>query len=146
MALLALGWGALALGYRDSAFSYMPVGWRLLVLLSLSLLAWPLVAATEWLVAAVARRRPRRFALLAGATLLGALVFTFLTLQQDAASMDPEQHYSWAGWYVALLPGAWGAGVLFLAGYVLRAMYRLLRGLWRSLRRHRQSGARPAAA
>jgi hypothetical protein len=73
------------------------------------------------------RRRWRRLALLTGLTVLASLAIGLVWLQIDIRSMPPIEHYSWSGWYLAVLPGAYSLGLLLVMAWTIRGMLRLPR-------------------
>jgi PQQ-like domain len=92
-----------------------------------SLVGLPIVsfaAVTGW---SVLRRRWRRLALLAALTGLVSLAIGMAWLRIDIRSMPAIEHYAWTGWYLAVLPGAYGVGVLILLAWLARGLLRLPR-------------------
>lgn len=76
---------------------------------ALPILAWPTTAMRcvfhgEW----------RRLRWLLGGTLIFSIAEMLLALWMESATMSPEQHYSWHGWWLILLLGAYGVGSLLV--------------------------------
>jgi hypothetical protein len=80
------------------------------------------VAAAAW---ALVRRRWRQLALLAGITLLASLAIGVIWLWLDFRSMPAIERFTWSGWYMVLIAGAYAVGAL-LPGFA--AMSRFMRG------------------
>jgi hypothetical protein len=70
------------------------------------------------------RRRWLQLGLLLAVALLAALTHGGVWLALDARGMDPEEHYSWDGWYAMLLIGAYEAGALLVGVFCLVNLYR----------------------
>jgi hypothetical protein len=73
------------------------------------------------------RRRWRHLAILAGLTVLASLAIGLVGLRIDIRSMPPIEHYSWSGWYLAVLPGAYSVGLLLVMAWTIRGMLQLPR-------------------
>jgi len=83
-----------------------------------------LAAMAGW---GLVRRRWVSLALLAGLTILASLIIGIGWLWTDFRSMPAIEHYSWSGWYLAVLPGAYAVGVLMLMGWATRGTLRWAR-------------------
>ncbi len=143
-ALLLAGWLAvLAVGFpfaRTADLLHMgdaPAWAHLIVsvvlaLAGLALLAPPILAA-RWAI-----RRRWRGVVLVLALLLATSVAAgaFMLWIDHHQGIDPEERYSWRGWYLAALPGDLVAGVLLLQGWL---MLLVIRGLAAGIRRIRGS-------
>ncbi len=101
-----------------------------------SLLGVPIVSFVTAVGWSLVRLRRRRLALLAGLTMLASLAIGFVWVRMDVRSMPAIEHYTWSGWYLVLLPGAYATGVLLLVGSVIRR--------WPSVRRIRENERRDA--
>jgi outer membrane protein assembly factor BamB len=85
------------------------------------------------------RRRWRSLALLAGLTILASLVIGTVWLWTDFRSMPTIEQYTWSGWYLAVLPGAYAVGVLMVMAWATRGALR-----WARRPRRAASGAAQA--
>jgi hypothetical protein len=90
----------------------------------------PVVAYVALAVSSVVRRRWRTLAVLAVAAILASLAIAAIWLLFDVRVMPTIEHYSFAGWYLALLPGVSLVSILTLAGRALDRTHRAL--LWRA--------------
>src|SRR5262249_55847367 len=109
-------------------------GWKAAGLLTVQLLLLALfgLPAVSFLASALSQARRKHWAwlgLLLLAALAVAVTLAFVWLRYDAPEMDPDQHYSWKGWYWIGLAGAYAVGLLLIVVLVLRALGRLLRWL-----------------
>ena len=86
------------------------------VVLLVSLAGWSLL-----------RLRWKSLALLATVTLLVTAAIAAVWLRYDSRAMPSLENYARTGWYLALVPGAYVAGLLILIGWPLRRAYRWLR-------------------
>ena len=80
-----------------------------------------LVAAAGW---SLVRRRWRHLFVLAGLTVMASFSVGLAWLWIDARSMPAIEHYTWSGWYLAVLPGAYAVGVLMLMASVIAGIGR----------------------
>jgi hypothetical protein len=92
-----------------------------------SLVGVPIVCIAATVGGSLVRRRWRRLALLAGLTVLASVAIGLLWLVIDSRSMPAIEHYTWSGWYLAVLPGGYAAGVLMLMSWAVRGILRLPR-------------------
>ena len=102
------------------------------VLFTLETLAGiPIVSFAAMAVWSLVRRRWRRLVLLAGVTVLASVAAGLVWLWIDARSMPAIEHYTWSGWYLAVLPGAYAVGVLMLMASAMGRIGRSLQILGR---------------
>ena len=87
----------------------------------------PIVYYVIRLGASVVRGRWQAVLALLGLTLAVALATAGAWLWFDRKSMAPIEHYEWNGWYVALLPGAYVAAILWGLGHAAVGSYRMVR-------------------
>jgi outer membrane protein assembly factor BamB len=110
--------------------------WRVglgLVLLAVSGL--PIAAFLGVAAAWLRRRRWGRLGLLLTAAAGLAVLVGWAWLASPVATLSPEQHYSWRGWYAMWPAGVYAAGALTLGGFLLlRAVHLGRAGLRRFLR------------
>jgi hypothetical protein len=118
---------AATLGYPRWTPANTPVLVNLLSLPLIALMEAPLFALAGALLFALCRRRWRRLGWLLLLLAVGTVTVAALWLAFDARVMDAEEHYTWAGWQLALIPGFYVAGTLLAAGIVLVWLFRLLR-------------------
>jgi outer membrane protein assembly factor BamB/tRNA A-37 threonylcarbamoyl transferase component Bud32 len=73
-------------------------------------------------------RRWKTVAWLLTSFLAATLLIAGAWLAFDARRMDPSEHYTWRGWYVVLLIGAYAWPIVAVAAIGLRALFRF--GWW----------------
>jgi hypothetical protein len=95
-------------------------------LLALALAGLPTGVLFVLVFAWLRRAHWGRLALLLAGTALLAVAAAAAWLH-FAPSLEPEQHYSWRGWYSLWPAGLYALGVLLLAGLVLRGAFRGVR-------------------
>ena len=78
-----------------------------------------LAAASGW---TVVLRRWKHLALLIGVTALMSLAIGLVWLRIDVQAMPAIERYSWSGWSLAVLPGAYAVGVLVVISWTIRGM------------------------
>jgi serine/threonine protein kinase len=76
---------------------------------------------------AIFRRQWSRFAWLAGLTALAALVIGIGWWWSDVRGMPATERYTWSGWWMVLIPGAYVVGTLALLRDFVRFVTRLFR-------------------
>jgi hypothetical protein len=81
----------------------------------------PLLAYGLAVCIALARRRWRTLGRLTALALVASLVAAGIWLWYDMKSMPAIEHYGWAGWYFAIVPGIFGAGTFLLLTWLIRA-------------------------
>jgi hypothetical protein len=81
------------------------------------------------------RRRWRPVLLWLLLFLLTTMVFAAVWWGIDVRQKDPDEYYVWDSWYAVLLPGAWAAGILIVAAFLVRALFRGGRRLGRAILR-----------
>jgi outer membrane protein assembly factor BamB len=129
LALLALIGGLI---YLRSAPNFSDPYSPWVVTASLALIGWPplnfLWRTGAWAV----QGRWRRVALLLTGSIVLTLPLAGCWLWTAAGDIGPTQHYATDGWYSAWIMGAYAAGALLFAGWLLRASYRFVRraGRW----------------
>ena len=74
----------------------------------------------------IINRRFRRFAVLIGLTALYAAVIASWWLWHDSRGMSAFEYYSWSGWYVVAIPGAFIVGALACITWPARGAFRLI--------------------
>jgi outer membrane protein assembly factor BamB/predicted Ser/Thr protein kinase len=132
LGLGAVTWACVActaatLGYPRWAGASTPVLINLVSLPLIALMEAPLLALAGALLFALWQRRWRRLGWLLLLLVVGTAGVAAVWLAFDARVMDPEEHYTWAGWQLAIVPGFYAAGTLLVAGIVLIWLLRLLR-------------------
>jgi hypothetical protein len=116
----------------ESLLYQVPPGWLTLgIAVGLLLLAVAGLPAVAFLGAALARLRRRQWGrlalLLCGSVLLAAVIGAGW-LAYFPGGRQPEQHYSWSGWYAIWPAGVYAAGVAVLAVFVFVRVVRI--GRW----------------
>ncbi len=91
-----------------------------------SLAGVPILAFPALVGWALAGRRWRPLARLVGLTVAASMAVGGTWLSWDRRTMPPIEHYDWAGWYWAIVPGVFAASVLALAGWSARGAIRLV--------------------
>jgi len=102
-----------------------PSSARLLFILG-TLAGIPVVAYMIMVAATLLRRRWRRLALLAGLTVLAAVVLGLIWLWSDMRAMPAIEHYTWSGWYQVVLPAAYVVGMLGTIAWAALGFFRLV--------------------
>ena len=102
---------------------------------SIPLLGLPLAAYLGLIIAAAWRRRPRRLAWIVGATLALATILALIWFVVDRRRMSPAEYYVADDAALLLVPAAYGVGLIWILGIVLRAIGRSLAWGWRKVRR-----------
>jgi hypothetical protein len=144
-AWLALVWAGVCLLYLaflndDASFRVSQVGWWVFIrqlgqeAVKLAPVGLPLVA---FVVAAARWLRQGRWGrlaalLLAAAGLAG--VAAWVWLRRAAPELADYQHFSRRGWLGIVPAGAYAVGLLVVAGWLLRMLFRLVRSVVRRLR------------
>jgi hypothetical protein len=64
---------------------------------------------------------------IAGLTTVASAIISAVWLRYDSRGMPAIEHYGWSGWPLAIVLGAYAAGVLILIGWMLRRPYRWAR-------------------
>jgi hypothetical protein len=119
---LGLPWLLVSLPISNKPAPHMPV---LLVIIGLA--GVPLLVFLGLALSWVWRRRWRKFGLLLGLSIGFAVLAAAVWLWYDGIGQTPWARYSWNGWYMAWLLGAYGAGMLMTLLLVYRAAARTLR-------------------
>jgi hypothetical protein len=128
---------AVPLMFYQMVTPWLPVGsYRLVssesrVFLAGTLAGLPVVYYVGWLGASVLRGRSKAVVALLGLSVVFALAIAGIWAWRDMKSMAPLEHYGREGWYLAALPGAYAAAVLWGIGQVVVGIYvwvRRLRG------------------
>jgi hypothetical protein len=101
-----------------------PSSSRLLFALG-SLAGIPIVSLAAAIGFCLVRRRWKQLALFAGLTVLASVVIGLAWLRFDWRSMPTVEHYTWSGWYLAVVPGAYAVGVSIVVGGAIRAVSRM---------------------
>jgi hypothetical protein len=83
------------------------------------------------LVSMSVRRQWTRVGLLVAFSVVAGAALAAVLLWADPRSMDTANEYSWKGWYLAWLLGAYGTGALLVLAYVVRAAARGIRRRFR---------------
>jgi tRNA A-37 threonylcarbamoyl transferase component Bud32/outer membrane protein assembly factor BamB len=125
LALLSLGGlGVLGLWayFSDGPAALLPGDLGSLIVVVV--LGGPSLVFVSRVARAAFRRRWPMLGLLLAVALLAALAHAGVWLALDARGMDPEEHYSWDGWSVMLLIGAYEAGVLLVVMFCLVKLFR----------------------
>ncbi len=76
-------------------------------------------------------RRWKRLAVRVGLTALATVAIGIVWLWSDMRAMPATEHYTWSGWYLVAIPGAYLVGVLACIMWIARGGFRLMRGLAR---------------
>ena len=92
-----------------------------------SLAGMPIVSLAAMAGWNLVRWRWRRLALLVALTVLASLSIGLVWLRIDSRTMPAIEHYTWSGWYLAVLLGAYPIGALMLVTWVVRGMLLLPR-------------------
>jgi outer membrane protein assembly factor BamB len=134
-ALLLVGWAVLV-GLAVAFAPLPPSGGRAWIVIPAVPLVLLGLAGVEllghsftWAV----HRRWQRLALLLALFLLGTLLVAGIWLAVDTRHREAGEHYSWALWYVAAVPGFYAAGLLFVIGSFLGEV---TQSLWSPRRRN----------
>lgn len=80
----------------------------------------PILLYPATMFRALANGNWRRLRGLLLATLILSLVLAAILMTIDISRKPPEQHYSWYGWWIIFLMGAWFTGALLVLGHVFR--------------------------
>jgi hypothetical protein len=91
-----------------------------------SLVGVPLVSLAAGAGMSLIQRRWSRLAVLAGLTVLASLAIGFVWMRMDMRSMPAIERYTWSGWYLVVLPGAYAVGTLLVIAWVVLACTRAL--------------------
>jgi hypothetical protein len=78
------------------------------------------------------RRRWKTLALLLGLTILMSFMIGAVWLWFDMRSMPAIEHYAWSGWYLVVIPGVYGIGMLILIARATGGSVRLVDRLRRA--------------
>ena len=84
-----------------------------------SLVGVPIVSFVADVGVSLVRRRWKLLAAMASLTVLASLAIGLVWMRIDSRSMPAIEHYTWSGWYLALVPGAYVAGLLLPVGSVI---------------------------
>ena len=87
----------------------------------------PIIIYAVSVVWFLVRGRFRLLASLAGVTILTSVITATVWLWFDMKSMASIERYGRAGWYLVLLPGAYAAAIFMVIGWVLWALFGVLR-------------------
>ncbi len=90
-----------------------------------TLVGIPLVALPVLAVWSLMTRRWVRLAWLAGLTIVASLGIAGAWLWADMRAMPAIEHYSWSGWYLIVLFGAYAVGLLSAIAWAARSSFRL---------------------
>jgi hypothetical protein len=102
---------------------------------STSVLGLPVLEYVAVIGQSIRNHRWQRIAIRFGFTALATVALASWWLSADMAGMPPMEHYSWSGWYLVVIPGAFIVGALACIVRIGRCVARRIRRLRETQRR-----------
>jgi len=127
LAMLTWIWAA-----KMPQFAQIPDWSRFLAMAGVALGGLPMWLLTLTSATWAVQRRWRRLTVLVLSTAIFSIAWAAVNVWIDSRSMDAQQHYTWEGWPLIGLAGAYTSGIICLALFTLGPP---LRTTWRGLRR-----------